>query len=66
MQALHVLPQERSQAWSDPHPPEWGEEGGNDKFINASYSLPVLSLAKSLQLMEIRATYKLVSYLLAD
>ena len=67
MQALHVLPQERSQAWSDPHPPEWGKEGGNDKFIYyAWYSLPVLSLAKSLQLMEIRATYKLVSYLLAD
>ena len=67
MQAFHVLPQERSQAWSDPHLTEWGEEGGNDKFIYyASYSLPVLSLAKSLQLMEIRATYKLVSYLLAD
>ena len=67
MQAFHVLPQERSQAWSDPHPTEWGEEGGNDKFsYYASYSLPVLSLAKSLQLMEIRATYKLVSYLLAD
>ena len=67
MQAFHVLPQERSQAWSDPHPTEWGEEGGNDKFIYyASHSLPVLSLAKSLQLMEIRATYKLVSYLLAD
>ena len=48
-------------------PPEWGKEGGNDKFIYyASYSLPVLSLGKSLQLMEIRATYKLVSYLLAD
>ena len=67
MQALHVLLQERSQAWSDPHPPEWGKEGRNYKFIYyASYSLPVLSLAKSLQLMEIRATYKLVSYLLAD
>ena len=28
MQALHVLPQERSQAWSDPHPPRMGEGGG--------------------------------------
>ena len=66
MQALHVLPQEGSQAWSDPHPPEWG--GGNDKFIYyVLYSLPVFSLAKSLQLiLEIRATYKLISYLLAD
>ena len=42
--------------------------GGNDKFIYyVLYSLPVFSLAKSLQLiLEIRATYKLVSYLLAD
>ena len=46
-------------------PPRMG--GGNDKFIYyVLYSLPVFSLAKSLQLMEIRATYKLVSYLLAD
>ena len=66
MQALHVLPQERSQAWSDPHPPEVGG-GGDDKFIYyLLYSLPVFSLAKSPQLiLEIRATYKLVSYLLA-
>ena len=65
MQALHVLPQERSQAWSDPHSPEVG--GGDDKFIYyLLYSLPVFSLAKSPQLiLEIRATYKLVSYLLA-
>ena len=68
MQALHALPQEGSQAWSDPHPPEVGGGGGNDKFIYyALYSLPVFSLANSLRLiLEIRATYKLVSYLLAD
>ena len=67
MQALHVLPQEGSQARSDSHPPESGG-GGNDKFIYyVLYSLPVFSLAKSLQLiLEIRATYKLVSCLLAD
>ena len=42
--------------------------GGDDKFIYyALYSLPVFSLAKSQQLiLEIRTTYKLVSYLLAD
>ena len=47
-------------------PQKWG--GGNDKFIYyLLYSLPVFSLAKSPQLiLEIRATYKLVSYLLAD
>ena len=70
MQALHVLPQEGSQAGSDshPHPLSSGGGGGNDKFIYyVLYSLPVFSLAKSLQLiLEIRATYKLVSYLLAD
>ena len=68
MQALHVLPQVRSQAWSDPHPPEVGGGGRNDKFIYyLLYSLPVFSLAKSPHLiLEIRATYKLVSYLLAD
>ena len=68
MQALHVLPQEGSQARSDSHPPESGGGVGNDKFIYyVLYSLPVFSLAKSLQLiLEIRATYKLVSCLLAD
>ena len=69
MQALHVLPQEGSQAGSDSHPhPLSSGGGGNDKFIYyVLYSLPVFSLAKSLQLiLEIRATYKLVSCLLAD
>ena len=68
MQALHVLPQEGSQALEWPSPPEWGLAGGNDKFIYyVLYSLPVFSLAKSPQLiLEIRATYHLVSYLLAD
>ena len=28
MQAFHVLPQGRSQAWSDPQPPEVGRGGG--------------------------------------
>ena len=38
-----------------------------DKWLEKLYSLYVFSLAKSLQLiLKISATYKLVSYLLAD